>query len=67
MACAAVLAAPAPGAKLGRTNSVKAEFRSVAPIEVQAPSCGAAGTGSVTLAPPRRGISKAYAITVAKP
>lgn len=67
LACAVALASPASGAKLGKGNSVKTEFRSVAPIEVQAPSCGAEGTGSITLAPPRRGVSKAFGITVAKP
>jgi hypothetical protein len=65
--CAAVLAAPAPGAGLGKTNSIKVEFRSVAPIEVQAPSCSSPATGAVTLAPPRRDVSKAFGITVLKP
>jgi hypothetical protein len=67
LACAVVLAPPASGAKLGRGNAVKTEFRSVTPIEVKGPSCGAAGTGSTTLAPPRRGVSKAFGITVSKP
>jgi hypothetical protein len=64
--CGALVAAPA-GAKLGKSNSVRAEFRSTAPIDVRAASCGAAGTGSITLAPPRRDVSEAYGITVAKP
>lgn len=65
--CTAVLAAPAPGARLGKSNSIKVEFRSVAPIEAEATSCGSTATGSVTLAPARRGVSKAFGITVVKP
>jgi hypothetical protein len=67
LACAITLASPAWGAKLGKGNSVKDEFRSVTPITVNGSSCSAAGTGSTTLAPPRKGVSKAYGITVAKP
>jgi hypothetical protein len=67
LACAVTLGSPAWGAKLGKGNSVRDEFRSVAPITVKGPSCGSGGSGSTTLAPARKGVSKAYGITVAKP
>ena len=67
LVCAAVLATPAPGAVLGKSNSVKVEFRSVTPIDVEAPSCSSPATGSMTLAPARADVSKAFGITVAKP
>ena len=67
LACAITLASPAWGAKLGKGNSVKDEFLSTRSFNVTGPRCDAAGTGSTTLAPPRKGESKAYAIRVTKP
>jgi hypothetical protein len=61
------VALPASGAKLGKSNSVPIEFLSVKPFELAGSGCGSSATGSVTLAKPPKGVSKAYAFKIVKP
>lgn len=67
LVCGATLAGPAVGAGLTDRNSVRLEFLSVKEFDVVGTGCGASGTGSVTLAAPPRGVSKAFAFKVVKP
>lgn len=67
LACALVLAAPAPGAKLTKRNSISAEFLLATPFDLNGVGCGASATNSVTAAKPVKGVSKAFGFEVRKP
>lgn len=67
VACVLVLAAPAPGAGLGKRNSIKVEFLSIKPFDIAGTGCGSTAAGSVTLAAPPKGVSKAFAFKIVKP
>ena len=66
LACALVLAAPAPGATLTKRNSISAEFLVATSFELNGVGCGSTATNSVTVAKARRGVSKAFGFKVEK-
>ena len=67
LACALVLAAPAPGAKLTKRNSISVEFLVATSFQLNGVGCGATATNSVTVAKARKGVSKAFGFEVRKP
>ena len=67
LACALVLAAPAPGATLTKRNSISAEFLVATSFELNGVGCGSTATNSVTVAKARKGVSKAFGFRVRKP
>lgn len=65
--CAAVIAPLEAGAALGPKNSIVVKFGSVTPIEAAGIGCGSTATGTLTLPPARRGVSRAFGIKVVEP